>query len=137
MKERDEQRRAEADELPADEEDLDVAGQRDEQHAGHEHRQQDEVAVVAGLPVQVSIRKRRHDAGDGRRERGEPQREPIDEEFDRDAAFVRGRPGAVRQKLRARSGRAVHHERHDKAAHAIVIERAGERGRSTAPAAAG
>ena len=137
VKKRDEQRRAEADKLPPDEEDLDVAGQRHEQHARDEHRQQDEVTVVAGLPVQISIRKRRHDAGNGRRERREPQRQPIDEEFDRDAAFVRGRPGAVREEPRARSGRAVHDER-DRQSGARHHHRAARRASpSIAPAAGG
>ena len=111
VKERDEQRRAEPDELPADEEHLDVARQRHEQHARDEHRQQDEIPVVAGLAVQIAIRKCRHDAGDGRRERREREREPIDQEFDRDAAFVRRRPVRRTKKPRARSGRAVDDER--------------------------
>ena len=58
VKKCDEQRRAEADKLPPDEEDLDVAGQRHKQHARDEHRQQDKVPVIAGFPVQISIRER-------------------------------------------------------------------------------
>ena len=55
VKERDEKRRAQTNEFPTDEKHLNVAGERDEQHAGHKHRKQNEVAIVAGLPVQISI----------------------------------------------------------------------------------
>ena len=110
MKERDQQRRAQSDEFPSDEEHLDVAGQRNQQHACHKHREQDEVAVITGLAMQISIRKRRHNSRDTCRKRPERKREPIDKELDRDATVVRGRPGAVGDKLLARSFDTIHDE---------------------------
>jgi hypothetical protein len=84
---------------------------RHQQHPGDEHRQEDEVAVVAGLAVQIPIRERRDHAGNHRRQRRERQREAIDQELDGDAAFGRGRPGAVRQQLGAGCADAVHRQR--------------------------
>ena len=123
VKERDEQRRAEADELPPDEEDRDVAGQRHQQHAGDEHREQDEVAVVAGLPVQISIRKRRHDAGDGRRERRE-RRARVDRRGIRSRCRPRATPTRRRTRAAACRFRSFRTRRAPptSAAHAIVIE---------------
>ena len=96
MKERDEQCRAEPHELPPNEQNGHVPGKGDQQHPGDKDREQHEIAVVAGLSVQVSIRERRHDAGDRGRESGERQGESIDQEFDRDVPLARCRPGAVR-----------------------------------------
>ena len=95
MKKCDEERRAEADEFPADVEDRDVPGERHQQHAGDEHRQKDEIAVVAGLAVQVPVRECRHDTGDSRRQHRERERDAIDQELDGDAALMRGGPRAV------------------------------------------
>ncbi len=111
VKEPDQQRRAQAHELPAGEQHFDVAGECDEQHAGDEHRKQHEVAVVSRFAVQIAVGEGGHDSRDRRHQRGKRQRHAIEQELDGNASLVRRGPRAIRHEQCAAPRRHVDDER--------------------------
>jgi hypothetical protein len=110
VKEPDEKGGAEPDHLPSDEEDFDVAGERDAKHTGREHREQHEIPVVARLPMQIAVRERRHHTENRRGQRREREREAVDEELDPDAAGGRVGPCTVGQQPNVRRRQPVTEE---------------------------
>ena len=59
--------------------------------------QEHKIPVVADLTMEIAVRKCRHNVDDCTRQGGKCQRPPVNEEFDRDATLVGGRPVAIRK----------------------------------------
>jgi hypothetical protein len=88
LEERDQHERGEAHHLPADEQEVVAAGEHEQLHAGIEDAEQDEVAEKAGIAMEVADREARDEGGDQARREHHRDREPIDQQLEREAMAI-------------------------------------------------
>jgi hypothetical protein len=111
VEEADEERRADPDELPADEQHLDAPRESHERDPQHEQRVLEEIPVEAVLAVQVAKGERGDDAADRARQDGEPQGQSVDQEVEREHRLAQGEPGAEGEHARPAPRHQIETER--------------------------